>query len=173
MFGGPVARAAIAGLAGALLLLGVGLGGAMARGAAPPPVRQVRSVPVRTKAIALTFDDGPDPTYTPAVLSLLQQYGAKATFFLIGREVLRYPNIVRQELQAGMELGNHGLNHLTLRGLDPTAIEADVLPVERAITSIAGNRPTLYRLPRGAGDPRAMRTIADMGYTIVYWSTVA
>jgi len=170
VFGGWSARGALAGVAAVLLLVGVGIGGAMAKGAAPQPVRQVRSVPVQVKAVALTFDDGPDPTYTPAVLSLLKEYGAKATFFVIGREVLRYPDIVRQEVQAGMEVGNHGLNHLTLQGLDPTAIESDVLPVERAITAISGNRPTLYRLPRGVGDPRALRTLADMGYTTVYWS---
>jgi peptidoglycan/xylan/chitin deacetylase (PgdA/CDA1 family) len=128
---------------------------------------------VSVKAVALTFDDGPSPTYTPAILDLLKEYGAKATFFVIGREIMRYPRIVRQELQAGMEVGNHGMHHVALKGLDPTAIAADVLPVERAITAISGNRPTLYRLPKGVGDARALRTLSDMGYAVVYWSVDA
>lgn len=165
-----VTRAAVAGIAAALLLFGVGIGGAFAHGPAPRPVRQVRSVHVPIKAVALTFDDGPNPTYTPAILNLLRQYGAKATFFVIGRELMRYPQIVRQEIKQGDEVGNHGMNHLTLNGLDPTAIEAEVQPVEREVTAIAGNRPTLYRLPRGIGDQRALRTLADLGYTTVYWS---
>lgn len=170
VLGGWIARGAVAGGAVAMLLLGIGIGGAAARGGAPVPVRQIRSVPVGVKAVALTFDDGPNPTYTPQVLALLREYGAKATFFVIGRELVRYPELARQEVQAGMELGNHGMNHLTLKGLDATAVEADALPVERMITALTGNRPTLYRLPKGVGDSRSLRTLADMGYTVVYWS---
>lgn len=153
----------------ALFLSGVGVGGV---GAAqrPVPVHLVRSVQVSTKAVALTFDDGPSPQYTPAVLKLLQEYGAKATFFLIGGQLLRYPQLARQEAQAGMELANHGGRHLILQNLDPAAIAAEVQPVETEITTITGNRPTLYRLPQGRGDSRVMRTLADLGYTIVYWS---
>ena len=157
----------------AMLFVGLGLGGAAAAtGTAPPPVpvRVVRAVPVPVKAVALTFDDGPNATYTPEILSLLQQYAAKATFFVVGREVVRHPQLVRQEAKVGMEIGNHGFNHLTLRGMDPAAIQAEVKPVEQEITAITGNRPTLYRLPRGRSDPRALRTLADMGYTVVAWN---
>ena len=69
-----------------------------------------------------------------------------------------------------MEIGNHGFHHLVLAGLDPTAIRSEAQPVEREITSITGNRPTLYRLPRGRASGRALRALADLGYTTVNWS---
>ncbi len=171
--GGVVRWTAAAAGGLAMLFVGLGLGGATAAGAAvaaPVPVRVVRAVPVPVKAVALTFDDGPSATYTPEVLSLLQQYAAKATFFVVGREVVRHPQLIRQEAQDGMEIGNHGFNHLTVRGLDPVAIQAEAKPVEQEITAITGNRPTLYRLPRGQGDPRSLRALADMGYTVVAWN---
>lgn len=164
-------RVGVVALGFALFLAGVGVGGA---GAAetPAPVRLVRSVSVSTKAVALTFDDGPSPQYTPEVLQLLTRYGARATFFLIGSQLLRYPQLARQEAQDGMELANHGARHLTLQNLDPSAIAQEVKPVEAEITAITGNRPTLYRLPQGKGDARSMRALADLGYTIVYCSTI-
>ena len=162
---GPLGVAACA-----AFLLGAGVGRALAPAPPPAPVRTVRSVPVPVKAAALTFDDGPSPRWTPEILRLLEEYGAKATFFVVGLELVRHPEIVRAEARAGMEIGNHGFRHLVLVGLDPTAIEAEVRPVEQEITAITGDRPTLYRLPRGRGDATALRTLADMGYTIVYWS---
>ena len=161
-------RIGLVAVAFAVFLVGVGVGAA---GASPPtPVRIVRSVSVPVKAVALTFDDGPSSKYTPQVLQLLGEYGAKATFFVVGRELLRNPEIARQEAEAGMELANHGTHHLVLRRLDPSAIAAEVQPVEREITAITGNRPTLYRMPRGQGDARSQRALADLGYTVVYWS---
>ncbi len=153
-----------------VFLAGAGIGGAIAPTSSPRPVRTVRSVDVPVKAIALTFDDGPNPRWTPEILQVLQQYGARATFFVVGLELSRYPQLAKREVDDGMELGNHGFRHMVLVGLDPTAIEADVRPVQQEITAITGERPTLYRLPRGRGDAMALRTLADMGYTVVYWS---
>ncbi len=170
---GGVRWSAAAAGAVAMLLVGLGLGGATAASGAPSapvPVRVLRAVPVPVKAVALTFDDGPSTAYTPEILSLLQQNAAKATFFVVGRELVRHPQLVRQEAEAGMEVGNHGFNHLSLRGMDPAAIQAEVKPVEQEITAITGNRPTLYRLPRGRSDPRALRALADLGYTVVAWN---
>lgn len=150
-------------------LVGWGIKGAAVSGQVAP-VRLIRSVPVGAKVIALTFDDGPSPQYTPKVLDLLRQYGAKATFFVIGQELVRYPQIARQEFADGMELANHGFRHLTLVGMDPTTIEADVKPVEQEITAITGQRPTLFRLPQGKSDSIALRSLTNLGYTIVYWS---
>lgn len=69
-------------------------------------------VPNNEKIIAITFDDGPDPTYTPQVLHLLRQYKAEATFFMIGFRVQRNPYLVKQVLKEGHEIGNHTMNHL-------------------------------------------------------------
>ena len=163
------ARAGLVAACLAALLVGFGVGGVAAQ-EAPAPVRQVRSLHIPVKAIALTFDDGPSPVYTPAILGVLQEYGAKGTFFVIGQELVRYPDIAKQVAAAGMELGNHGFHHLTLQNLDGTAVTAEARPVERELTAITGARPTLYRLPRGRGDARSLRALADLGYTVVYWS---
>ena len=69
-------------------------------------------VPNNEKIIAITFDDGPDPTYTTQVLHLLRQYKAEATFFMIGFRVQRNPYLVKQVLKEGHEIGNHTMNHL-------------------------------------------------------------
>lgn len=164
------ARAGMVAACVAALLVGIGVGGVAASDQLPAPVRQVRSVNIPVKAVALTFDDGPSPTYTPAILNALNEFGAKGTFFVIGQELVRYPDIAKRAVADGMELANHGFHHLTLQALDPTAVEAEALPVEREITAIAGSRPILYRLPKGKGDARSLRALADMGYTVVYWS---
>ena len=153
-----------------VFVFGAGIGGALAQPAGSAPVRLIRSVPVPVKAVALTFDDGPSPEYTPQVLALLKEYGARATFFVVGLEIARFPGIAKEEAAAGMELGNHGFRHLSLVGLDPSTIETEVLPVEQEITAITGERPVLYRLPKGRSDSAALRALTDMGYTIVYWS---
>ena len=168
--GGPVVARLGAAAAATLVafLVGLGVGGSAAAG--PGPVRQLRSVTVPVRAVALTFDDGPSPDYTPAIVALLQQYDARGTFFVIGQELVRDPEVARETAAAGMELANHGMNHLTLVGVDPTTIAAEAAPVERELTAITGARPTLYRLPGGRGDARSLRTLSDLGYTVVNWS---
>lgn len=161
-------RVAVAAAVAAAFLFGLSVGGVGAAGTGPAV--QVHSVQTTEKVIALTFDDGPNPVYTPEILALLQRYGAHATFFVIGQELLQYPAVARSEVAAGMELGNHGFHHLAMRGLDPTAVQSEALPVEQEITTLTGNRPTVFRLPRGHGDRRVVRALGDMGYVTVNWS---
>ncbi len=138
--------------------------------ATPAPVRILRSVPTTAKAIALTIDDGPSPKYTPMILQLMQQYGAHATFFVIGQEVERYPQILKQEVDAGDEIGNHGYHHLTLTNVTSEQLVSEVQTAEQTLVSLTGSDPTLYRLPGGKSDPAALRQLADLGYKIVMWS---
>jgi peptidoglycan/xylan/chitin deacetylase (PgdA/CDA1 family) len=139
-------------------------------GAAPRPVRIVRSAPTAAKAVALTFDDGPSPKYTPQVLDLLKQYGARATFFVIGQEVERFPDLLKAEVAAGSEVGNHGYHHLTLKSVSADQLTAEVQAAEQTLVSLTGAKPTLYRLPGGKSDAASLRALTDMGYTIVMWS---
>ncbi|HVB09386.1 MAG TPA: polysaccharide deacetylase family protein, partial [Bacillota bacterium] len=121
--------------------------------AVPAPVRLIRSVPTTAKAIALTFDDGPSPKYTPMILQLLQENGAHATFFVIGQEVERYPQILKAEVDGGNEVGNHGYHHLTLQNVSTDQLVSEVQTAEQTLVSLTGSQPTLYRLPGGKSDP--------------------
>ena len=100
------------------------------------------------KAIALTFDDGPSPA-TPHFLSILAEYGIPATFFQIGANVRRHPEISRAVLAAGHEIGNHSYSHLNFAWKSPAMIEDDFTRAQDAIGDTIGVVPTLMRAPYG------------------------
>ena len=91
----------------AMLLLALGMI-APARAAAPVTISSGSS---SKHAVAITFDDGPSPRYTPQILALLKQYHARATFFVLGCKVEKYPAVIKAALAAGHELGNHTYSH--------------------------------------------------------------
>ncbi|TCL64724.1 peptidoglycan/xylan/chitin deacetylase (PgdA/CDA1 family) [Hydrogenispora ethanolica] len=99
------------------------------------------------KVVALTFDDGPDPRYTPAILKILAEYKIPATFFLVGTNVRRHPELVRAEIAAGHQVGNHTLSHPHLRRLTLPQIEKQIAATDRAIAEAAGVEPLLFRPP--------------------------
>lgn len=146
---------------------------ALAAAPAPAPVRlapTVRGVPVAQKIVALTFDDGPSPRYTPQMLDILRKEGAHATFFLIGQEAVRQPALVRAEAKAGMEVANHGMHHLLLRGRTDDEVAGEATEAADVIRDLAGRPPALYRLPQGVGDTTARAVLGRLGYVIVNWS---
>ena len=88
------------------------------------------------KWVALTFDDGPSPHFTPKILRLLQEYGARATFFVLGKHATKYPRLVKKLVQAGQEIENHGFHHVRVsrsdtsvwvREIERTEVELDLL----------------------------------------------
>ena len=99
--------------------------------------------------VALTFDDGPDPTFTPQVLQVLADHDARATFFLVGRQVRARPDIVRAVVAAGHVLGSHTYDHLPARGLSAREVERQVVDGRDAVEQVTGNPCTLFRPPRG------------------------
>ncbi len=103
----------------------------------------------KVKCVALTFDDGPG-TYTESLLKLLDEHNAKATFFLIGKNVERHPGIVRDEVAAGHEIGNHTFSHQDLTKLSPAAGQRELRKTQEAIKQASGTTPTLVRPPYGA-----------------------
>ncbi len=120
--------------------------GHAARSGLLPPIARVVT---RDRVIALTFDDGPDPRWTPAVLRLLARYHARATFFLIGARATAFRGLVRDELAAGDELGNHTWSHPDLRQLPPARIEWELQSGARAIERAGAPPPRLFRPPMG------------------------
>lgn len=154
---------ALVGIASAM-----GLGG-MAR-AEPLPAVVVRSVPTLKKVVALTFDDGPTRKWTPEILGVLKRNHVKATFFIVGSQVLRYPQYLQEEIKDGMDIGSHGARHVTLRGKSAEVVEREVKDNQVLLESLGAKKPTLYRLPGGNSDKVALTVLGKLGYTVIGWS---
>jgi peptidoglycan/xylan/chitin deacetylase (PgdA/CDA1 family) len=127
-------------------------------------------LPARTRAVALTFDDGPDPEFTPAVLDLLASQGLKATFFLVGRQVALHPRLVRRIAAEGHALGGHTYEHRVIVGLDESELDAELAACRAAIADSCGVDSTLFRPPKGLVDLASLRRVARLGYRLVHWS---
>lgn len=120
--------------------------------------------------VALTFDDGPDPIWTPQILDVLDRHGVKATFFLVGDHVRRFPEVARDIAARGHAIGNHTYSHRPLWRLSAEAISADVRRAGEEIAAACGRQPTLFRPPKGLLWPRQKKALARWGYDVVMWS---
>ncbi|MCK5124494.1 MAG: glycosyltransferase [Dehalococcoidia bacterium] len=123
--------------------------------------------------IALTFDDGPNEPYTSQVLGILGQYGIQATFFIIGQNARRYPDVCRRIVTTGNVIGNHSYHHdksLCLRG--SKAVARDIKLAHQAIYDCTGLEPKLFRPPHGFRTPWMMRTVRNLGYNVVTWDNM-
>ncbi|WP_310549716.1 polysaccharide deacetylase family protein [Paenibacillus glufosinatiresistens] len=127
----------------------------------------VDRVPVRRLAVALTFDDGPDPAYTPEIADILRRNGGRATFFVIGQELERSADIARMLHVEGHELGNHTQTHASLTALTEAERRAELESADRLLEALTGRRPRLFRPPYLAIDAETARTGAAMGYRAV------
>jgi peptidoglycan/xylan/chitin deacetylase (PgdA/CDA1 family) len=120
--------------------------------------------------LALTFDDGPNPTATPRLLEILAERGALATFFVIGAYALRQPTLMREILAAGHVIGNHTMHHLWLPRHPSATIRAEMLACNEAIEQATGKRVTLFRAPHGARRPAVIRIARELGMQTVQWN---
>ncbi|WP_422447056.1 glycerol-3-phosphate acyltransferase [Thermoanaerobacterium sp. DL9XJH110] len=133
----------------------------------------IRHGPHHFKYVALTFDDGPDPVYTPEILDILKEKNVPATFFLIGKNVEAYPDIARRIVREGHSIGNHTYTHKSLIPLSARATYEEIKKAEKAIEDATGIRPTLFRPPRGLYSSYATKMLRDERYTIVLWDVSA
>ena len=101
------------------------------------------------KQIVLTFDDGPDPTYTPQILDVLKQYHVPAAFFIVGKQAEAFPNVVRRMWDEGHEIGNHTWDHRDMALLSPEFQTLELTSTERVIQALTGHSTTLWRPPYG------------------------
>ncbi|WP_213011341.1 polysaccharide deacetylase family protein [Paractinoplanes toevensis] len=124
-----------------------------------------------TKAVALTFDDGPDPAQTPRILKLLAQNHTKATFCLVGKNVQKHPELVRKIVAGGHTLCNHTWSHdLKLGKKSPAKIKADLARTNAAIRKAAPNAKIRYfRAPGGNFTPGVVAVAKQLGMTSLYW----
>jgi peptidoglycan-N-acetylglucosamine deacetylase len=123
------------------------------------------------RALALTFDDGPNPTVTPGLLDLLDRHEAKATFFLIGRCAAAEAALVREIAARGHAVGNHTQTHANLAFCSPANIERELGQCDEAIAEIMGRKPFWMRPPFGARSPLLHRIVRQRGGAgVVMWS---
>jgi peptidoglycan/xylan/chitin deacetylase (PgdA/CDA1 family) len=124
------------------------------------------------RAVALTFDDGPSPQYTPRVLAVLTKLRVRATFFVIGYLARANPELVRQELRLGMTVGNHSYNHPQVPPFAqlPPRLLNDEIAVGEQVLSRLGAQPRLFRPPGGSTSTQLVRAAAAHGQRVVLWS---
>jgi peptidoglycan/xylan/chitin deacetylase (PgdA/CDA1 family) len=127
--------------------------------------------PDGARGVALTFDDGPHPTFTQAVLEALDRADAKATFFVVGEKGARHPEILREIVARGHLLGIHGNRHdRTLAFRSFRRVRSDLSDALDVVASATGERPRFYRPAVGQTNPRIARAAKELGLTIVGWS---
>ncbi|NNC87792.1 MAG: polysaccharide deacetylase family protein [Akkermansiaceae bacterium] len=121
--------------------------------------------------IAMTFDDGPHPRNTPRLLDMLRQRNIKATFYVIGENVERYPSIARRIVAEGHEIGNHTWTHANLTKLSDASVRKEMTRTRSIIVSTTGVKPRTMRPPYGALLTRQRQMIYnEFGYPTIMWS---
>lgn len=128
----------------------------------------------RPDAIALTFDDGPNPATTPDLLRLLETHSARATFFLIGKHVRACPELAREIAERGHVVANHTETHPNLFWLGAARVRDELARAHDAITEATGRAPRWMRPPYGMRGPNLAGVVRSLGYRgVVLWSRIA
>lgn len=132
----------------------------------------VKHGPTNEKLIALTFDDGPYGEATAKILDILDARKTKATFFLVGKNALKYPDLVKREAAAGHLLGNHTYDHSRLLSLQsPKKVAANILQADQAISGVSGGlHPRYFRPPYGLKSPLMLSELRHLGYQVILWN---
>lgn len=121
------------------------------------------------KVVALSFDDGPNEPYTSQILDILKASGIKATFFVVGRNVVKYPQVARRIVEEGHVIGNHSYNHDANHALS-NGCEKEIALAQTIIATATGVVPHLYRPPHGKKSPWELKCLRDEGLVVVNWS---
>jgi peptidoglycan/xylan/chitin deacetylase (PgdA/CDA1 family) len=121
---------------------------------------------------ALTFDDGPDPQFTPRILDLLDRYNFKATFFVVAEKAKLYPEIVKECLKRGHRIACHDLDHkITSNFRRYKSLFREIGEAQRILKDIIGKTPRLYRPPVGLTNPHIRRALKDLDMECIGWSS--
>jgi peptidoglycan-N-acetylglucosamine deacetylase len=125
------------------------------------------------KRIALTFDDGPNPIFTPKILDLLSSESAEASFFVVGGAVTRYPEIAQRIVREGHTIANHTFNHVDFDFVTTFQGQQEINQTQRVIAATTGQVPAFFRIPYGGGTDQSFRnsivgllTAQEMGYVV-------
>lgn len=137
-------------------------------GAMPLDVKDDGSIDRSKPMIALTFDDGPSASYTEKILDLLQKHNAKATFFVCGNNSRANPDLLKKQVQAGCQIGNHTMYHEQLTKQSPEKMKRDIEDLNDIIEKATGKRPNLIRPPYGDINSKVRSVLDD--YAFIMWS---
>ncbi len=141
---------------------------------APPPAPRklsYNSCNVEGPYVAITFDDGPHPKLTPRLLDMLNERGLKATFYVIGQNVVQYPEIMQRMVAEGHEIGNHSYTHPALSKCSPAKLTEEITKSNDAILQACGVSPTTVRPPYGATNAAVTKRLNDeFGLAVIMWS---
>jgi peptidoglycan/xylan/chitin deacetylase (PgdA/CDA1 family) len=158
---------------------GLGCAGAAAAWVWPAPAPLVPRLAERLglpcrlpqpRGVALTFDDGPHPEGTPETLRLLAEAGATATFYLVGEQVARWPEVAAEIAAAGHEIGLHGYRHRLLLRRPVSELRDDLERAFETIADATGREPVSYRPPYGVFSSGGLRLVRERGWAPLLWS---
>ena len=124
----------------------------------------------KVTALALTFDDGPDLKYTPRILDVLKKNNVKATFFVIGTQIQKYPATFKRMVSEGHQIASHGFLHLNVANQTPQRVRNLLNQNNDLIRKNGGPAQTIFRPPYGSLDPVSVKLIGSQGYKIVLWT---
>lgn len=157
-------------------LAGVGLAAGGCAYAAMWPTSRIFGraliAPPRPGELALTFDDGPNPTWTPHLLDILAGHGVKATFFMVGSRAQGQPGLVRRIVEAGHLIGNHSWSHPNLALTPAVKVREELTRASDTLAQIAGVPIRFFRPPFGARRPAVLRIARELGLTPVLWNAM-
>lgn len=122
------------------------------------------------KLAALSFDDGPDPLYTPGVLEILKRYQVKATFFVVGESIETQPGLVKREIEEGHEIENHTYSHPDLRSESELKTEEEILKTGQLLEKMSGMKGHYFRPPRRLYRKETIEIAERNGYKTVLWT---
>jgi peptidoglycan/xylan/chitin deacetylase (PgdA/CDA1 family) len=126
--------------------------------------------PRHARRIALTFDDGPDPTWTPRIAEALAARGVRATFFVVGQRAHGHPRALRAVAEAGHEIASHGWSHTSLWFCGPRRTADEVLRTQDRLAQLTGRAPRFFRPPWGMVNAALFGVLRRAGLTCVFWS---
>lgn len=135
--------------------------------------RVFSEVKTSKKVVALTFDDGPNSPYTEQILDVLKDNHVPASFFLVGQNVEKYPDLVKRIADEGHQIGNHTYHHVDLLKADGKVIADEVDRTNKAIIAASGVTPHIVRPPHGFRDPVVLEIMAARGLKVVEWSVMS
>ncbi|MBW4080474.1 polysaccharide deacetylase family protein [Paenibacillus sp. S150] len=124
----------------------------------------------RLKRIALTFDDVPDPRFTPQILDVLRKHHVKATFFIVGSRAEKHPDLVARIIREGHAVGNHSYSHPEFGKISVKAFRTQIIRTENIIDATAGYKPRLIRPPYGDISEQQLKWAKAHGYKLVNWN---